>query len=52
MNIKSVLTAGDVGGQLACRLSSTVETDNNDRKFFFPVAFGDKFEDANELLTE
>jgi hypothetical protein len=39
-------------GQLACRFSGTIETDDNDRKFFFPVAFGDKFEGANELLTE
>lgn len=36
----------------AYRFSSTVETDNDDRKFFFPVAFGDMFEVANEMLTE
>ena len=36
----------------AYRLSSTIETDDNDRKFFFPVAFGGMFDDANKVLTE
>jgi hypothetical protein len=43
-----------VGGvaQLAYSLSSTIETNDDDRKLFFPVAFGGMFEDANKVLTE
>ena len=49
-----MLTLGNVGGQLAYRFSSAIETNDNDRKFLFPVAFGDKFEgaDSDEVLTE
>ena len=39
-------------GTIGYRFSSAIETDDNDRKFFFPVAFGDKLEGADEVLTE
>ena len=36
----------------AYRFTSAIETNDDDRKFFFPVAFDDMFEVANKVLTE